>query len=1381
MPAHGTTPKRPKNAKDVGRSKAYSPKAETEAFRDSIKSISEGYLDSVDKPAGEFRQVENELLAAAGAIPSWLQAVAEVTLVKNPETNSFGFQLDGGIEFNSMPSLVNLMCEAAPGSAVLPKKALLIKIGDQFVAGETHDNIIQLVIGSTDEIKVLVTPWDENEASPTIQELLKCVSEEELPLSVVKHVRKQVHKLTMPITTRPLKLGEQEGVEYNFVHEAVFKKMADNDEFFEYSEVNGVYYGSPLIVDGVVDEESMLKRRSSIKRKPSYDRMGEATVAHVLEGTDIAPEVIAHLDAHEVQDTRVSQLPLTAFFEAMDLDDEKLGTVKESVRNAVYEITVPFTTRPPREGEKDGREYNFVSVEEFKALIEADRLLEYGVLNNNLYGTAKVEEITARKAHRITRTETLREALLQKHKGAKVGELLYFSSLKGSEAHESVKHHSIAHFLSSVPNDDPVYGELRTSVKNWLYDCTVPYTTRPPRDAEVNGRDYHFIKPSEFHTMVAEDRFIEYGELNGYWYGTLKIVAKDLQHTAETPRYSRTAMKRAADKKGLNAVTVEDMEVLVGDSLNVGDDQAQKSLTEFLQSVDEEDESLSDARAKIKQALYNVTVPLTTRPPRAGERNGREYHFVSREQFETLVKEDKMLEFGIHNGEFYGTLKPSAAEIQAPEHDRSRITLSSTELTVGQISHLLSSSLTEAHMKLPISKFLAHISDEDEEDGSMRHEVKDVVLDMTVPYTTRARRDGEHDGSDYFFVENDVFEKLFDEDFFIEVGEVNGFYYGTPKVTIDHLDDDSAPIYSRMKYTQSRLTNPLGEVTMAHFAEVLKIEELLQVSHVPLSMYLAKIDPEHPVHGPIREKVKDMLYEMSIPVTTRTRREGEANGREYYFVSEEDFNMMIANKTLVEWGERNGNMYGTPIVQAAHVSKEQPYVRSIHMMEVHKSKQRHAKVKDVLPNSVHPLMKTVGNLSISEFLSKVEPEHAALGDLREELKAQIYLCTTPYTTRPMRPGEQNGVEYNYIDVETFKKMIDNDQLLEWGEIKGSFYGTPYIYEAHIKEGGIEEKLKDRSRRRSMSLAVSTNQSPAARAALQNLEDILQREEALKRKVDAVKIALASKDEVEDDDLRALVDKLHVIVNEDEGEVGSSEPPLPQGPVAGPAATTIKVVDKETVDLNKTIEGQESELEAQRAKITEMESEKQMLEKKLDEQQSTIDALRVQSKVNDVTATLSQLDNLHEALKSLPAKEQKSAAPSPAKTPDLPTSVDTAWSKDSIKAKLAARRRWQNAEATATTMSPLKAKLAARRRAKAQGGVSSTGNAPAMGIVASALMAKSKSLGAEPSRPLDESEPETEPESKPVSPAKAPTTPGSPKQSPTMAKLLVDAEQGDSEL
>ena len=68
-------------------------------------------------------------------------------------------------------------------------------------------------------------------------------------------------------------------------------------------------------------------------------------------------------------------------------------TVLEQVRKADRGLatTVSATTRPPRASEADGREYYFLSREEFERRIAAGEFIEFAVVHDNMYGTFESE------------------------------------------------------------------------------------------------------------------------------------------------------------------------------------------------------------------------------------------------------------------------------------------------------------------------------------------------------------------------------------------------------------------------------------------------------------------------------------------------------------------------------------------------------------------------------------------------------------------------------------------------------------------------------------------------------------------------------------------------------------------------------------------------------------------------------------------------------------------------------------------------------------------------------------------------------------------------------------------------------------------------------
>jgi guanylate kinase len=51
---------------------------------------------------------------------------------------------------------------------------------------------------------------------------------------------------------------------------------------------------------------------------------------------------------------------------------------------------------------------------------------------------------------------------------------------------------------------------------------SVSHTTRPRREGEVDGREYHFVTAAEFEEMARHGEFLEHNEVHGNFYGTAK-------------------------------------------------------------------------------------------------------------------------------------------------------------------------------------------------------------------------------------------------------------------------------------------------------------------------------------------------------------------------------------------------------------------------------------------------------------------------------------------------------------------------------------------------------------------------------------------------------------------------------------------------------------------------------------------------------------------------------------------------------------------------------------------------------------------------------------------------------------------------------------------
>jgi guanylate kinase len=140
------------------------------------------------------------------------------------------------------------------------------------------------------------------------------------------------------------------------------------------------------------------------------------------------------------------------------------------------------------------------------------------------------------------------------------------------------------------------------------------------------------------------------------------------------------------------------------------------------------------------------------------------------------------------------------------------------------------------------------------------------------------------------------------------------------------------------------------------------------------------------------------------------------------------------------------------------------------------------------------------------------------------------------TTRGPRPGEQDGVQYHFVDPPEFARMVAAGELLEHASYAGNSYGTPRRPVEEKLAAGVPALLEielqgARQVRAAMPgaqlvfLAPPSFDELARRLTSRGTED----DERVRRRLDLARIEMAAEDEfdvlVVNDDLQAAADRL----------------------------------------------------------------------------------------------------------------------------------------------------------------------------------------------------------------------------------------------------------------
>jgi guanylate kinase len=132
-----------------------------------------------------------------------------------------------------------------------------------------------------------------------------------------------------------------------------------------------------------------------------------------------------------------------------------------------------------------------------------------------------------------------------------------------------------------------------------------------------------------------------------------------------------------------------------------------------------------------------------------------------------------------------------------------------------------------------------------------------------------------------------------------------------------------------------------------------------------------------------------------------------------------------------------------------------------------------------------------------------------------------------YTSRPARPGETDGVDYNFVSRQTFEAMAGRDEFLEWADVFGNLYGTSRADTERARDRGADVVLvidvQGAAQVRGRAEAVSIFVLPPS---FQVLESRLRRRSKDTGEAIARRLATARAE------VRAVSDYDYVVINDD---------------------------------------------------------------------------------------------------------------------------------------------------------------------------------------------------------------------------------------------------------
>ncbi|CAJ1411132.1 unnamed protein product [Effrenium voratum] len=857
-------------------------------------------------------------------------------------------------------------------------------------------------------------------------------------------------------TTRDPRPGEQDGVDYHFVSREQMQRDIDAGLFVEHAEVHGNLYGTSMAaVEDVtrkgrvclldIDVQGAANvRKSSLSKTCSFVFFAPPTAAVLeqrLRGRGTETE-------ERIQKRLTGSLKELAIYES---DPDAWGSAAADVATArrapsfkggacvitgpsgvgkstlikklmaefpgQFGFSVSHTTRDPRPGEQDGVDYHFVSREQMQRDIDAGLFVEHAEVHGNLYGTsmAAVEDVTRKGRVCLLDIDVQGAANVRKSSLSKTCSFVFFAPPTAAVLEQRLRGRG-------TETEERIQKRLTGSLKELAiyesdpdaWDLTLKWYNEQVEDAYQEFRSFLVNQIPE------------------------ASAAADIATARRAPSFKGGAC------------------VITGPS-GVGKSTLIKKLVaEF-------------------PGQFGFSVSHTTRDPRAGEQDGVDYHFVSREQMQRDIDAGLFVEHAEVHGNLYGTSMAAVEDVTR----KGRVCL--LDIDVQGAANVRKSSLSKTCSFVFFAPPTAAVLEQRLRGRGTETEER-IQKRLTGSLKELAIYESDPDAWD---------------------------------LTLKWYNEQVEDAYQEFR---SFLVNQIPEASAA--ADIATVRRapsfkggacvITGPSGVGKSTLIKKLMAEFPGQ-----------FGFSVSHTTRDPRAGEQDGVDYHFVSREQMQRDIDAGLFVEHAEVHGNLYGTSMAAvedvtrkgrvclldidvqgAANVRKsclsktcsfvffapptaavleqrlrgrgteteeriQKRLAGSLKELAIYESdsdawdltlKWHNEQVEDAYQEFRSFLVNQIPEASAAADIATVRrapsfkggacvitgPSGVGKSTLIKKLMAEFpgqFGFSVSHTTRDPRAGEQDGVDYHFVSREQMQRDIDAGLFVEYAEVHGNLYGT----------------------------------------------------------------------------------------------------------------------------------------------------------------------------------------------------------------------------------------------------------------------------------------------------------------------------------------------------